>query len=177
MAADIFGRNTSNLAGVFVSDSAKLTLVNNLGVLVQRLQFTYSQTVTRLYEVGANGPNGSSNIYYVGGRTQGNLSIDRVIGPSATVATLYTQYGNVCCAKNNPLSLDLSQSDCSSTCSNNNPNGGGSSSGTAGNGIHYTMNSCVITQVSVGVQAQDMIISENTTMMFSSLSATPGSGG
>ncbi len=147
---DIFNRNVSNLGGVFTADRAKLQLKGNLGVLVQRMSFTYAQTITRLYEVGGN------NIYYVGGRTQGQLSIDRVIGPKGTIVALYTQYGDVCKARQNPITLTLTETDCSTGA--NTP-------------VTYTMKNCVITQVNIGVAAQDMIISENTTMIFSSLEA------
>ena len=154
--ADIFNRNVSSLAGVFTADRAKLTMAANLGVLVQRMQFTYAQAITRLYEVGANGPGGASNIYYVGGRTQGNLTLDRVIGPSGSVKLLYRQYGDVCQARKNPIIMTLAEADCTTGAST--PE-------------RYTMKNCVITQVSVGVSAQDMIIGENTVMMYSSLEA------
>lgn len=147
--ADIFNRNVSTLGGVFSSDSAKLTLKGNLGVLVQQLQFTYAQTVTRLYEVGGE------NIYYVGGRTQGQLNINRVIGPKGSVCALYATYGDICAAKSNVITLSLIEPDCSIE--------GGAGKST------YTMKNCVITQVGIAVAAQDMIVNENTSMMFSSL--------
>lgn len=158
MANDIFSRNVSELAGVFTADRAKLTLPDNLGVLVQNMQFQYAQTVTRLYEVGANGPNDSSNIYYVGGRTQGNMAVNRVIGPAGTICAMYTRFGDVCRASENSISLTLTEVDCR-------PNAGSSSSTT------FTMKNCVITAVGISVAAQDMVINENTTMMFSSLEA------
>lgn len=147
--ADIFSRNVSNLGGVFTADRAKLTLKGQLGVLVQRLSFTYAQTITRLYEVGG------VNIYYVGGRTQGQLGVDRVVGPAGSVTSLYTQYGNVCKAKQNVINLSLQETDCSASA--------------GGKASNFDMKNCVITTVSIGVAAQDMIISENTTMIFSSL--------
>src|SRR4051794_13166956 len=111
---DIYNRNVSNLAGVFTADRAKLVLAGNLGVLVQQLQCSYAQTITRLYEVGANGPGGASNIYYVGGRTQGQMSVNRVIGPSGTVKAMYARYGDVCKARQNTINLTLTETDCAS---------------------------------------------------------------
>jgi hypothetical protein len=146
--ADIFNRNVSTLGGVFTSDEAKLTLKGNLGVLVQQLQFTYAQTITRLYEVGG------ANIYYVGGRTQGQMNVNRVVGPTGTICALYATYGDVCKAKENVITLAMQQTDCSV----------GQTARTV-----YTMKNCVITQTGVGVAAQDMIVNENATMMFSSL--------
>ena len=152
--SDIFNRNASQLAGVFTVDRAKLTLLRGLAVLIQQLQFNYTQMITRLYEVGANGPGGTMACYYVGGRTQGNLAVSRVVGPAGSVSYLYGQYGDVCQARNNVLQLGLTETDCSTQNS--------------GSDI-YTLKACVITSVAVGVASQDMIISETTTMMFSSL--------
>lgn len=152
--ADIFNRNASNLAGVFTADSAKLVLKGNLGVLVQQLQVNYAQTVTRLYEVGANGPNGASNTYYVGGRTNGQMSLNRVVGPSNSITAFYYQYGDVCKANQNQINLTLTQTDCST----------GSKGST-----NYTVSAAVITNVSVGVAAQDMLITDASQLMFSSL--------
>ena len=151
---DIFNRNVSTLNGVFTADRAKLTLAGNLGVLVQSMQFNYAQSVTRLYEVG------STNIYYIGGRTMGNLSISRVIGPSGSVCAMYAQYGDVCQARNNTITLTLTENDCST--------GSGAAS-------TYLLRNVVITNVSAGVAAQDMIIGENTSAMFSSLECNGGS--
>ena len=148
---DIFSRNTSVLGGVFTADNAKVVFIGNLAVLVQSLQFQYSQQITRLYDVT------SPAIYYVGGRTSGRLSINRVIGPAASVTAFYQQYGNVCNAAQNLISLIFVQTDCSTGA--NNP-------------ATYDMYNCAIEQVSVGVQAEAMIVTESTTMIFSSLTAT-----
>ena len=150
--ADIFSRDVSNLAGVFTADWAKLTFRNGiLNTLAQQVQFSYSQAVTRLYEVG------SSNIYYVGGRTQGQASLNRIIGPKGTVCEIYRTYGDVCKARENVLNLDLEETDCSSA--------GGIGSGRSS----YTLSFCVITGVGISVAAQDMIINESTTLMYGSL--------
>ena len=153
MANDIFNRNVSTLAGVFTSDAAVLEFTgggagDRFSQLVQQVQFSYAQTITRLYEVG--GP----NIYYVGGRTQGQMNVNRIIGPKGTVCGFYNKFGDVCSANENVIGLDLSAENCLN--------------GEAGGG-KYTMKNVVITQVGIAVAAQDMIINENTTMMFSSL--------
>lgn len=158
---DIFSRNVSDVKGVFTTDNGKLRILGenantNLGVLVQSLNFSYTQNVTRLYEVGANGTNGENFVYFVGGRTQGNLAINRVVGPSGTVQELYTKYGNVCNARSNSVSLELTNQDCSGGAATAKP-------------ATYTMKGCVIVSVAVGVQSQDMVIGENTTMMFATM--------
>jgi hypothetical protein len=151
---DIFSRDVSNLAGVFTADRAKLTFRNGiLNTLAQQVQFSYSQAITRLYEVG------SSNIYYVGGRTQGQASLNRVVGPASTVCEIYRLYGDVCEARENVLTIDLEETDCSS--------------GLSGRST-YVLSFCVITGVGISVAAQDMIINESTTLMYGSLSCHAG---
>jgi hypothetical protein len=151
----IFTKQDTSIGGVFSSDKVKLTFSNNVtGVLVQGMNFTYSQNVTRLYEVGSTTGSDKTNVYYVGGRTQGMLQLNRVIGPNATIKELYTEYGDVCKACGNNITLDLQEVDC---CE------GGTG------GMTYTAKFCVLVQVGVSVQAQDMIINEQSQIMFSGL--------
>jgi hypothetical protein len=160
--ADIFNREVSRLNGVFTADRVKLTLPQNLGVLVQQFQASYSQTITRLYEVGANdqGRLGqASNIYYVGGRTQGNLSLARVVGPSNTIKEMYSVFGDVCTPES--FSISLQETDCLGE--------GGGDPGEQTAQLTYTFKNAVIQQVGLSVAAQDMIINESSAMMFSSL--------
>jgi hypothetical protein len=154
MATDIFSRDTSVLGGVFTSDRAKLFFGSGLGIgqIVQQMQVSYSQSVTRLYEVGSN------YIYYVGGRTQGQMAISRVIGPAGTMIAFYQTFGDVCNAKNNIINMQLAETDCSQ----------GGATGTN----NFDLANCVVTVVGFAVQSQDMMISESTTLMFSSLSVT-----
>ena len=158
--ADLFNRQTSTLAGVFTSDRAKLRFMNGLAALVQSMQWNYTQAITRLYEVG------SSDIYYVGGRTQGGATIQRVIGPQTSVAAFYQNYGDVCKSVGRNIELKLSETNCATA-----PNG--TTTFVAGTGATGTttvrMANCVVTGVQMGVNAQDMIISDNTQIMFSSL--------
>ena len=155
MANDIFSRQTSSLGGVFTADRAKLTFAEGLRALVQQMSMVYSQTISRLYEVG------SPNIYYIGGRTQGQMTINRVVGPKVTICGVYQRYGDVCRARENVITLSLTETDCSTT----------SASDTT---TTFTMLNCVITQVGVSVAAQDMVINDNTTLMYSTLECQAG---
>lgn len=148
---DLFQRVASNLGGVFTSDRAKLNMGADLSVLVQQMNATYAQTITRLYEVGGN------RSYYIGGRTQGQIQLNRVVGPTATVKAFYRKFGDVCKARGNNIELELTETDCSG-------NGG-----VGGGSIKYLCKHCVIQQVSIGVQAQDMIINESSSMIFMSM--------
>lgn len=157
--AIMFNRQDTNIGGVFSAEKAKVTFTKAPGVsgtLVQGLNFTYAQNITRLYEVGTDKGAANTNIYYIGGRTQGTAAMQRVIGPDKTIQAMYSQFGDVCKAKSNELALNLAESDCSP--------GGASGS------MVYTLKGCVITQVGVSINATDMIINEQLQLMFSGLS-------
>lgn len=165
--ADIFNRNTDFFGGSFAADQGFITFPRllqggvavgaNIGLLIQRLAMTYQQQVTRLYEVGRPA------IYYVGGRTNGDAGIDRVIGPRTLSDAFYTTYGDICRARTNTLDFTV-QNGCGEA---------GFAQNTAGpfnfGFVAYTAHFCVITTVGVNVAAADMIINESLRLMFSSL--------
>jgi len=161
--AELFTRTATTLGGVFAADTVVVTFGSGISTaLVQNMQITYSQNVTRLYEIGLN-PAGGSSTYYVGGRTQGQLSLGRIIGPAVTLAAFYATFGNVCSARTNTLGFGLVNPDCSFV---------GPSLPGAGT-MTYTCMFCVITQLGISVQAQDMIINESSTLMFGALDTGP----
>jgi len=144
MALDIFSRDV-NYGGSFSADGASVQFAGfGAGFLIQSLQWTYQQNVTRLYEVG------SPDIYLVAGRTQGNVSMKRVLGPTSIATAFYQQYGNVCGAGQNSLSFTM-ETGC-----------GGQQAGTQTIDIRHV----VITQLGGAVSAQDMVIHETLAMMF-----------
>lgn len=152
MADDIFNRKTDLFGGAFASDSSELILPGSdaaTGLLVQQLQFTYAQQVTRLYEIGSHA------IYYVGGRTNGDATISRVLGPKELAAEFYSDYGDLCKAGSNTLQFKMT-----AQCD----------TGVATRAdAHLTLGMTVITQVGVTMTAQDMLINEQLRMMYSGL--------
>ena len=165
--ANIFGRASQTLGGVFLADYGKISFGAAVSsALVQNVNFTFRQTVNRLYELGNSGGVGDeTNVYYVGGRQEGNLTIGRVIGPSHDVSDFYCKFGCVCKATENNLILDLGQGDClGQPCS---------AAPRAGDILSYKLEQCVITQVGVTVAAQDMLINENVQLMFNNVTVTP----
>lgn len=149
--ADIFSRTTDRFGGAFSADSTTISFSGagsgfDAGLLMQNIQMSYTQQVTRLFEVG------SPNVYYVGGRTAGNGSIQRVVGPKKLSAAFYKSFGDVCNAVNNTLHASMA-----SGCGND---AGGSASFTA----HY----CVITTVGLSIGSADMLINESIGLIFSS---------
>jgi len=146
MATDIFSREVS-FGGAFSADGADLTFSNfSAGLLAQQIQWQYQQNVTRLYEVA------SPDIYLVAGRTQGQATIQRVMGPTALAAAFYETYGNVCNAATNTMTFTF-QANCE--------NGGDT-----GDTVTITLNGCVIVGVGGAVTAQDMVVNESITMLF-----------
>lgn len=156
--AEVFRRASTTLAGVFSADLGRLSLGAGVSVaLIQNINATFMQNVTRLYEVGSNtfaGGLNSSNVYYVGGRSQGTCAIARVIGPSTLLAAYYAKFGDVCQAATNNMQLTFDNGICY-------PNNGAFST--------YTLRYCVITQIGISVAAQDMVVNENSQLMFSGL--------
>lgn len=152
MADDIFSRKTDLFGGAFAADSSELILPGSSdakGLLVQQLQFTYAQQVTRLYEIG------SQAIYYVGGRTNGDASINRVLGPRKLAVQFYTDYGDLCKAGSNTMQFKMS-----AKC----PTGAQTRADAT-----LVLGMTVITQVGVTMTAQDMLINEQLRMMYSGL--------
>lgn len=170
MANDIFNRETDKFGGSFAADLASITFPNvqglngqftaDFGLLIQRMQTTYQQQVTRLYEVGRPA------IYYVGGRTSGDITIDRVVGPRTIQENFYRKFGDVCQALSNTLDFEI-ETGCGSQGSVNGQNVNVALDNFRGYAA-YTSYFCVITSIGLGVQAADMLINENLRLMFSS---------
>jgi hypothetical protein len=105
--------------------------------------------ITRLYDIG------SSNVYLVAGRTQGQLQLARVLGPQTLMTAFYTQFGNVCNAANNNISLSATAG-CGSAQTTN---------------PKWTISHAVISSIGGGIEnAEQMIISEMLEFIFLCLS-------
>lgn len=153
--ADIFGRKDMVYGGGFVSDTGVIQDGGGItGILMQNLQVQYQRPITKIFELGKAGAN--SNVYYVEGRPQGTLTIARVIGFSATIGAFYTKYGNACNAAQNNMSLNMTSAQCGGT----------------GKQIGLTMHACVLTGVGFSIQAQQLVINENSSMEFANMSYT-----
>lgn len=147
--ASVFSRNQYKLEDSFSADSAMLTFTGGVDpALVQNINFNYSQNVTRLYEVGGPGAGQKQRTYYVGGRTQGQAGIARVIGPKTSMAAFYRTYGDVCRAMANAIEVAF-QAGCA-----------------AGGLGAYTLLGAVIVNIGFAVQAMDMVFNENSALQF-----------
>ncbi len=166
--ADIYNRAGNQFGGSFASDAAKIVFGSGgsggggdiigtsggVGLLTQTAQMNYSQQVTRLYEIGSN------FTFLVAGRTQGGVSMGRVLGPRPVQTQFYKNYGNVCNAANNNMTI-LMETGC--------PVGTGGGIGGGLGQLGFLIKNCVIVSLGISVAAQDMIINEQFQAMFVSL--------
>ena len=149
--SDIFNRTVS-FGNAFKSEDVTISFSGiTVGMLVQNLNVGYQQQINRLWELG------SQKQYYIAGRTGGNFTIAKLAGPSSGLATFVETYGDVCNANTNTISFNYS--------------GGWCSGGTTGN---MQLHHAVIENVGVSVASNDMIVNQNVTGMFASLSGTVG---
>lgn len=161
---DIFGRQSDVFGGSFAADQGSITFPAiesaganvgaDVGLLIQQMTMAYQQQVTRLYEVGRPA------IYYVGGRTNGNAGIQRVVGPRTISQAFYQTYGDMCRAARNTLDFAVG----------NGCGFGGDQANFLQRGIvSFRAHFAVITSVDVSVAAANMTINESVQLMFSSL--------
>jgi hypothetical protein len=172
----VYSRQRTGFGGSFASDLAAFTLAGNLTPLgiVQNVQAQFAQQIARIYDVSNGGSGGAAGgivpVFYVGGRTQGNATIARVLGPqSGSLCEFYTELGNVC----SPQDLTFTfRGGCDAQSGNSQskviPIGGALGNATFA-AVKYTLEACVMTNLGVSVGAQDMIVNENITLMFANL--------
>jgi hypothetical protein len=147
MAKDVFNREV-NLGTPLAAESTRLLIagLTDEDMLAQNVRLEYSQNISRLWEVG------SSKQFFIAGRTEGKITVGRIVGGKGISGAFIKQYGDVCNIASNHITLKL-DAGCGST----------SDKGS------ITASGVVINSVSYSVQAQDMIINEEIAMMFARL--------
>ena len=145
-------------SGSFLADNVKLTWngpggggngAAKGGALVQQVQFQIQRNVNMLYEIG------SPNVYYVGGRRQGNATFTRVVSGSNDFKGMAKTFGDIC--KPEDLTLNGSQAAC------------GATNGASGGGVTYVLMKATLNQVGASVSANDIVINETLGFMFTDL--------
>lgn len=168
--ADLFERTEVNFGGSMHSQFGLLVPSGGLtGVLMQNLQIAYSQNVSRIYEIGRAGL--PTNIYYIGGRANGQLSAGHVIGPGSTMLAFYRQFSDVCQAGTNLLSLKIGPNVCGTAKPVAAALGVSPPAPAAAVPVNltYTAKYCVLVNIGMGVAAQDFVINETSALTFSGL--------
>jgi hypothetical protein len=159
--ADMFGQDTV-FGGAFKANLAKMTFSGDgasdggLGVLVQNVRSDYRQQVSRLWELG----NGSKT-YFVVGRSMGDLTVARIVGPAAIAIDFVTKFSNPCSVDKNTIHINPTPGYCA-------PGG----NGLVANGVAFIgrlYHNCLITSLALQLAAADMLIQEQVALMFTSL--------
>lgn len=139
--------------GSFRADDLELQIAGEAaGALVQQVQFTCTRQINMIYEIG------STNVYYVGNRRQGQAQLSRIVGGSSTMSALLKTYGNMC--KPEPLELKAS----------------GGCGEADGDGISYKLMAATLTSVGASVTAQDIVITESLGFIFADLDIQQAGG-
>ena len=116
------------------------------GLLVQDVNFNFSQQLAMLYEIG------SPFVYYVGGRSQGSAGISQIVGPASRAPLLLTRFRDLC----NPQDISF---DATAGC-------GVGQVATNGSGLRHTLIDAVLVGLAVGVTAQNVVINRNLNFMY-----------
>tara|TARA_Y100000310_G_scaffold298940_1_gene333351 strand:+ start:715 stop:1164 length:450 start_codon:yes stop_codon:yes gene_type:complete len=148
MATDIFNRNSGTVKGAFSADKLRFTFSGNQNLIVQSMNVNYGQPVQKLYDLAD--PDGA---YYVAGRPQGTAQMAKILGPAASVRGFYSTYGDVCNTAQ-PINFRTDFG-----CS-----GSGGASGS------FNLTHPVVSAFGMAVTVNNAIVTENTTLMFHSIS-------
>jgi len=146
---DIYGRDGTQVAGVFSADSA-LLVCGDLGteMVTSNFGLTYNQQITRVYSLLKQGT------YYIVGRTRGNANFGNIVGPAGASAAFIDKYGNACNAAGNNIQIKM---------------GIGCGGTAVVASVNRTMKGVVIENIGWTMTSQDMIINERVDAMFSGL--------
>ena len=154
MAQNIFGREGGIIKGAFSSDSLKLLIGGKSDLLVQNLRVQYTQQVSKIYDLSNATP---SDAYYVAGRADGQATMQKVMGPSENVQEFYTDFGDPCNGDRGDLVLSGEF---------------GCDGAVGGSSTSVTLEKPVITTFGMAVNANDVLITEDTTLIFHNLYLT-----
>lgn len=154
--ADVFKNTELQYGGGFRGNFGLLSSAGGIltGALMQSIQLSYQQRVNQLYEVGTAGTIG--NVYYMQGRAAGQLNAARILGPGVAMQTFYDKFSDVCEARSNVTTVNLE----AGVCTNNL---------LPTDKAAYKAKFCILVQVALGAQAQDLLINESVNLMFGNL--------
>jgi len=147
MGSDVFSREI-DIGQPLASESIRL-LVSGLtdeDMLAQNVRIEYRQNVSRLWEVG------SSKTFFIAGRTEGSMTIGRVVGGKGISRDFIQKYGDVCRSASNVITMVL-QAGC----------------GAVSDKGKISASNVIITSIAYAINAKDMMITEDLGMMFSRL--------
>lgn len=148
--ADIYGR-TVNYGGSYAVDQTVLQFSAGVPneLVAQQFNADYQQRVNRFYDLTSN------KVFFIGGRTEGNMGMSRLIGPGKSTIAFYRNYGDLCQMSGKELSFSLNGQLC-------NQNGGGESVG-------YVVGNPLIVRIGVSTTTEQMIATDSVNATFTAL--------
>lgn len=173
---DIYGyKRNPTPEGVFSAEESILTfgggssvdLSQNIGYLVQNWNVSYQQQVQEIFEIG------SSALYWMKGRPQGQGMLARVIGgkgaDSPTSVKLFPQNAYDLCDGGALMVISAK----SGACGANKSLGPTQHSFSPGGGdvaqVNIELHACVITNIGFSVDVRDALINESVTFRFGAM--------
>jgi hypothetical protein len=163
---DIFGRETL-LGGVMSAEATNLRFTtpskdapDMAGLIVQQVNITYSQNITRLYALE------DSSVYFVAGRTDGQLTIQHVLGPQGLMTNFIKAYGDVCSIQGKVFEFTMNAG-----CGTFGADGKSTGSTPAAT---VRLKHPIITSINMQAQSQNMILGSGLQAMFVSLEMEDG---
>ena len=159
MGQDIFGRNIEykDTYDPLKTGASKLTIsgLQAEGYLIQDVSVNYGQALQRLYELG------STFVYFVAGRPEGDASFGKLAAPGDAVTAFIKKFGDPCA--NETMEISATNEWCGVDIGPNQPAG-----------FKYTITKYIITNVGVTVNSRDMLVAENVKGMCGKVSGSTG---
>lgn len=168
MGTDIYNSRLS-FGGAFSLDEATLTFSGlpgsdgGLGFLIQSVGIQYARPVQRIFELGPR-----KTTYYVVGRAEGRMAINRLAAPAPVNTAFLTQFADVCNVQNNTFSIDARPSTRCSTGLINVANT---------QDARYKFHYCIVDNVSFQMSVQAIALTENLSLMFAAMELDDSSTG
>jgi hypothetical protein len=142
--ADVFGATTT-YGGVFKGTTFGIA---DKGALVQGVQVQYQRQVSRVWELG------SMKQYFLEGHTEGQGSIEHIVGPKGLINELAAKYKDIC-STDRTMVLSASTAECGDQP-------GGTST--------ITLAGVLVTALSFQSQAQNHMVNSSMQIMFTGMS-------
>lgn len=151
---DLYKRSEVQFGGAMTAEKGMFVSSGGLtGVLMQNFGLQYAQNVSRLYEIGKMGE--VTNVYYVGGRAAGTMSVGHVIGPGVAMQEYYDNFSDVCKSNTNTIRVSAAPNVCATS--------------RRAEVASYKMKYCVLVSIGLSVAAADFVINQQSQLMFSGL--------
>lgn len=141
----VFGAVQNKVGAVRAQDCSLSVDGLTAGLLAVNSNLSFTQAVTMLFEIG------STNVYYVGGRAQGQATIGRVVGPGSVTKSFLAGLGDIC----SQHAIQLSGTSCNT-----------------GGKVTYNCQGAVLTSVAVQVTAQEIVMTETLQFIFADLTVS-----